>query len=254
MGGPTISKTDYSEIAKHYDKVRPSLIDHWLASIIEYGGIKANSKVLDVGCGTGRYPLGMLSATGCTVYGLDPSIEMLKQAVVKDKTKHILWVCGDGHRLPFRDSSFDCAYMTLVVHHIENKRLALREVRRVLKRGGRCVIVTNSHSRIRNHVLRDFPGVVPIDLKRFPSIPSLKETMAIIGFRDIHHHVLRQDRGCVSTEEYLARVRNKYVSTLTLLSENEFQRGLRIFEKRVKMKYGSRMQQLDKFILVVGRK
>lgn len=249
-----IRKTDYSDIAKHYDKLRPSLVDHWLGSIIEYGGVKAGCTVLDVGCGTGRYPLGMLSATDCTVYGLDPSIEMLEEAAAKDKTKRILWTCGDGHRLPFRYNSFDCAYMTLVIHHIENKQLALREIYRVLRKNGRCVILTNSHSRIRNHVLRDFPGAVAIDLKRFPSIPSLKETMAIIGFGDIHHHILRQDRGYVSAEEYLARVRNKYVSTLTLLSEDEFQRGLRIFERRVKTKYGSRIPQLDKFVLVVGRK
>jgi len=249
-----IPKTDYSEIAKYYDKVRPSLVDVWLPKIVEYGEIEANCAVLDVGCGTGRFPLSLSSVRSCMFCGLEPSIEMLRQAVAKDMSRHILWVRGDGQRSPFRENLFDCVYMTLVIHHIEDKEMALREIYRVLKKDGNCVIMTNSHSRIKKHVLRDFPGVLAIDLKRFPSIPWLKKIMTTVGFRDVHHHILRHDRGYISTSEYLERVRNKYVSTLTLLSEEEFQRGLRIFEKRVKRKYGDQIKQIDRFVFVVGQK
>jgi hypothetical protein len=96
--------------------------------------------------------------------------------------------------------------------------------------------------------------VLAIDLKRFPSIPWLKKTMMNVGFKDVHHHILRYDRGYISTDEYLERVRNRYVSTLTLLSEDEFQRGLRIFQDRVKEKYGSQIKQIDRFVFVVGKK
>jgi SAM-dependent methyltransferase len=179
---------------------------------------------------------------------------MLRQATAKDKHKRVSWVCGDGQHLPFKDSSFDCVYMTLVIHHIEDKESFLRETHRVLRRGGNCVIVTNSHSRIRRHVLRYFPGIVAIDLKRFPSISSLKKAMTMIGFREVHHHIIRQDRGRISTEEYIERVRNKYISTLTLLSEDQFQKGLSIFKRKVRAKYGSQIEQLDRFVLIVGRK
>jgi len=254
MNKSEIPKTDYSEIAKYYDKVRVGDVEFWLSKIIEYGKIEANCDVLDVGCGTGRFPLSMSTAKTCVICALEPSIEMLKQAIAKDKAKRVLWIRGDGQRLPFGDNVFDCVYMTLVIHHIENKELALHEVHRVLKKNGRCVMVTNSHSRIKKHALRDFPGVVAIDLKRFPTIPMLKETMLKGGFRDIHHHVLQCDRGYISTEEYLQKVRNRYISTLTLLSEQEFQRGLKIFEKKVKRKHGDRIKQLDKFVFVVGQK
>ena len=249
-----IPKTDYSEIAEYYDRVRPSLVDYWLSKIIEYGRIETNCSVLDVGCGTGRYPLGILAATGCRVCGLEPSIKMLEHAKAKDKPRDISWVCGDGQRLPFKDNSFDRVYMTLVIHHVENKELALRETRRVLRKDGNCVIVTNSHSRIRKHILRYFLGVVALDLKRFPSVPSLKKVMATVGFREIRHHILRQSRGYISTEEYLERVRNKHISTLTLLSQDQFQKGFRIFNDRLRTNYGSRIEQLDRFTLVVGRK
>jgi SAM-dependent methyltransferase len=247
-------KTDYSQIAKYYDKVRPIPNDAWLSKIVEHGRIEAKCTVLDVGCGTGRFPISIATMKNCMLCALEPSNEMLEQAITKDTSKRILWVRGDGQRLPLQDDLFDCVYMMLVIHHIENKEMALREIHRVLKKDGKCVIMTNSHSRIKKHVLRDFPGVLAVDLKRFPSVLSLKKTMTMIGFRDAHYHILRYDRGYVATDEYLKRVRNKYISTLTLLSEDEFQKGLKIFQKRVRKKYGDQIKQIDKFIFVIGQK
>jgi len=248
-----VPRTDYSKIADYYDKVRPTLVGPWLSKIIEYGKIEANCTVLDVGCGTGRFPLGILTAKNPMVCALEPSIEMLKQAVAKDKSRDILWVRGDGQKLPFRNDSFNCIYMTLVIHHIENKEMALREIYRALKKGGNCVIMTNSHTRMKKHVLRDFPGVTAIDLKRFPSVPSLKKTMINISFKDVHFHVV-QNEECISVDEYLERVRNKYISTLTLLSEEKFQRGFKIFQQRVRRKYGNQIRRISGFDFVAGQK
>jgi SAM-dependent methyltransferase len=211
----SVPKADYSQIAKYYDRVRPAPADILLSKIIEYGKIDANCAVLDVGCGTGRYPLCISAMKNLTSCALEPSAEMLKQAVLKDKSKRVLWIRGGGQRLPFQDSLFDCVYMTAVIHHIENKEMALREIYHVSKKGGKCVIMTFSHSRIKRHIAHDFPEVLAIDLKRIPSVPSLKKMMTMIGFRDVHYHVVQLDEGYISTDEYLRRVRNKYTSTLT---------------------------------------
>jgi ubiquinone/menaquinone biosynthesis C-methylase UbiE len=144
--------------------------------------------------------------------------------------------------------------MTLVIHHIENKEMILREIYRALKKGGKCVIMTNSHARIKRHVLRDFPGVIAIDLKRSPSVPSLKKIMIEIGFKNVHHHDVQQDEEYVSTGEYLERVRNKYISTLTLLSEEAFQRGFQIFQQKMRKKYGNQIRRISGFDFVVGQK
>jgi len=251
---PRVTKTDYSSIAEYYDKVRPALADFWLSKIIEHGKIDANCVVLDIGCGTGRFPLGIFATKNSIVCALEPSIEMLKHAVAKDKSRDILWVRGDGQKLPFREKFFNCVYMTLVIHHIENREMALQEICRVLKKGGNCVIMTVSHHRIKEYPLGAFPGVTAIDLKRFPSVPSLKKTMSKIGFRDVHYHVVKHDEGCMPTKEYLEMVRNKYISTLTLLSEEAFQRGLKIFQNRVRKKYGSKIRRIRRFDFVVGQK
>jgi len=234
-----IPKTDYSQVAKYYDKVRPTPARILVSKIVDYGKIGASCTVLDVGCGTGRFPVSISAVKESTICALEPSIEMLKQTVEKDKAKRILWVRGDGQRLPFQDCVFDCVYMTAVIHHIENKEMALREIYRVLKKGRNCVVQSFSHSRIKKHVTRDFSGVVAIDLNRVPSVPSLKKMMTVTGFRDVRHHVIQVDEGHVSTDEYLERVRNKYMSTLMLLSDNEFERGFKVFQERVRRKCGS---------------
>jgi len=249
-----VPKTDYSKIVEYYDKVRPIPDDIWLSKIIEYGKIDSNCAILDVGCGTGRFPQVLLTMKNPVVYALEPSIEMLKQAVAKDESRNILWIRGDGQKLPFKNDSFNCVYMTLVLHHIENKKMALQEIHRTLKKSGNCVIMTNSHSRLKKHVLRDFPGVMAIDLKRFPSMPSLRKIMIKIGFRDVHHHFVKQGEEHVPAEEYLERVRNKYISTLTLLSEEAFQRGFKIFQRRVHKKYGAQIRRIIGFDFVVGKK
>jgi ubiquinone/menaquinone biosynthesis C-methylase UbiE len=245
-------KTDYSKIAKCYDKVRtePGTL---LSQIIKYGGINSNSKVLDVGCGTGRFLTDLSSLTKCSLLGLEPSPEMLRGAFLKDHSRGIAWIQGDGQRLPFSDEVFDCVYMTFVLHHIERKDLALQEIYRVLKKGGTCVIVTTSHSQIKRHVLNNFPGVTAIDLKRFPSVLSIKRSMIAISFRNVHSHAFQRPE-MTPTSKYLERVRNKYVSTLTLFSDDEFQRRFKVFQQRVRKKYGTHFKRIARFIFVEARK
>ena len=249
-----VPKTDYSKIAEYYDRVRPIPPDVLLSKIIEHGEINTNCAVLDIGCGTGRFPLDISTMKKPMICGLEPSIEMLRQAVAKDKPRNVLWLRGDGQKLPFRDSLFDCIYMTLVIHHIENKEIVLREIHRILKKGRNCLIMTASHSGIRRHVIHDFPGVTTIDLKRFPSVSFLKKAMIKIGFRDVHYHIIKHDEGHIPTDEYLERVRNKYISTLTLLSEEAFKRGFKIFQQRLRRKYGAKIRRIARFVFVVGKK
>jgi len=247
-------KADYSKIAKYYDRLRPPPLDLWVSKIIQFGAITTGSDVLDVGCGTGRFPLRISALKKPLICGLEPSVEMLKNAVTKEGAERILWVQGDAHRLPFNDSCFDCVYMTLVIHHLEDKELALREIYRTLKRGGTCVIMTNSHHRMKKHVLKEFPGLVAIDLKRFPTIPNIKKTMAQIGFKKVHYHVVKHDEGYMSTEDFIERVRQKYISTLSLLSEEQFQKGFKVFCERARRKYGERFRRITGFDFVIGQK
>ncbi len=246
-------KTDYSKIAKLYDKVRPPPADIWVSKIIEFGKIEDECNILDVGCGTGRFPLDIQKTKYCVICALDPSVDMLEKAIQKDASNEISWIRGDGQHLPFRGNIFDCVYMTLVIHHIEDKKKALQEIHHVLKSHGRCVILTNSHARLRKQVISDFQGVVELDLKRFPTIPYLNMIMRDSGYSTIHYYPIQYNE-YMATAEYLERVRNKYISTLTLLSDDVFQRRYRVFESKVLKKYGSQIIRHSGFDFVVGEK
>jgi ubiquinone/menaquinone biosynthesis C-methylase UbiE len=247
-----IPKTDYSKIAGFYDNVRtkPGILS---SKIIEYGKIKPANMVLDFGCGTGRFTNDLSILTGCSLIGLEPSLEMLRKALPKDRSRNISWVLGDGQQLPFADEIFDSVYMTFVLHHLEKKELALQEIHRVLKKRGKCVIMTASHSQIKKHVLNDFPGVTAIDLKRFPCVSSIKKSMVNASFRNVHHHIFQRFES-TPKHEYLERVKHKYTSTLTLFNDTEFRRRFKIFKRKVGVKYGTDIERISGFVFVEARK
>ena len=102
----------------------PDYLKFWSLRIAFYGSINKHSKVLDIGCGTGRFSIALSRITGAKVYAIDPSEEMLICAMKKDKTKKVIWSKGTAENLPFPDKYFNCVYMTFVFHHIKKRKKA----------------------------------------------------------------------------------------------------------------------------------
>ncbi len=97
-------------------------------------------RVLDLGCGTGRYCV-LLAERGASVVGVDPALQMIKQA--KRKTvgfPGIQLFHGTLDQMNFPDGSFDLAVSALTLSHIPDLEPTFREVARVLKSGGWMVI------------------------------------------------------------------------------------------------------------------
>lgn len=115
------------------------------------------------------------------------------------------------------------------------------------------MVMTTSHSRIRKHVLNDFPGVTALDLKRIPPVPFVKKVMREIGFRNVHYHPVCVEEE-ITLDEYLERVRKKYISTLTLLSPEAFCRGFDVFQQKARKKYGTHIRRVSGFVFIVGQK
>jgi SAM-dependent methyltransferase len=112
-------------------------------AVLDLLGEVAGLRILDAGCGPGLYAE-ELAAHGAEVVGFDASPEMVRLAKLRlgerfDVRVHDL-------ELPLswiEDEAFDAALMALVIHHIDERVAALREVWRVLRPGGRLVVSTH---------------------------------------------------------------------------------------------------------------
>lgn len=117
------------------------------ASAIKFGNIQSNSEILDVGCGTGTLAIQIKKEYGneVNVYGIDPSPQMIPYAIEKAKKEQctISFEVQAIQSLKFPDNTFDVVFLSLVLHHIpEHHRIAgINEIMRVLKPGGRLIIV-----------------------------------------------------------------------------------------------------------------
>lgn len=110
--------------------------------LIQRADLQPKMKVLDLGCGTGTLTVMLkLAAPQVQVIGLDGDPEVLSIARSKAQQLQldIRWDYGMAYALPYPDDSFDSVFSSLVVHHLSgrDKVRAFREVRRVLRPGGR---------------------------------------------------------------------------------------------------------------------
>ncbi|MBF0117876.1 MAG: bifunctional demethylmenaquinone methyltransferase/2-methoxy-6-polyprenyl-1,4-benzoquinol methylase UbiE [Desulfobacterales bacterium] len=112
----------------------------WRSYLVQMTHMTNNSKMLDIGCGTGkiafeakkRYPLSQ-------IFGIDITIEMLKVAINRIGSEKIEWSIGDAEALPFGDNTFDAVTSGYLIRNVKDIRAAIKEQIRVVKEGGRIV-------------------------------------------------------------------------------------------------------------------
>lgn len=185
---------NFDTIARTYDRLNRlmtlGLDRRWRKRALR--GIQGN--VLDVACGTGDMAVSLVER-GCTVTGVDISEEML--AIARQKAPIVTFMIADAEHLPFLDASFDAVTCAFGVRNFVHLEQGLHEMLRVLKPGGRMVILelaTPDSSLIRpfynlytRHVIpwlgqrlagsREAYTYLPQSIERFP---KGKEFLAIL--------------------------------------------------------------------------
>ncbi|HET7294787.1 MAG TPA: ubiquinone/menaquinone biosynthesis methyltransferase [Vicinamibacteria bacterium] len=140
----------FDRIAPRYDLLNRLLsagIDvRWRRRAVDLLGLGGSGRVLDLCTGTADLMIEWLErGPGCSGIGLDLSTEMLRLAAHKLRARsHPLrgfLLGGDAERLPFRSASFDGAMVAFGIRNVGDVDGALREVARVLRPGGRLVIL-----------------------------------------------------------------------------------------------------------------
>jgi len=130
--------------------------------------------VLDVGCGNGAYLARLVGEHHAgRLVGVDSSAGMLAAARTS-AGPGAFYAEADAGRLPFRAACCDVVLAAHMLYHVGDPRAVLREVRRVLRPGGRLVLVLNCPGHLRelmalvDGALSELGGVEP-----FPSISGL---------------------------------------------------------------------------------
>jgi ubiquinone/menaquinone biosynthesis C-methylase UbiE len=182
--------------------------------------------VLDVGCGTGRLGAA-LHDRGSRVWGVDPSPEMVELA----KQRGVNAKVARAEQLPFKEGWFERAVLWLTVHLLDRPR-TFAELRRVLGEEGRVVIATFDPSHFDRFWLNEiFPSLERIDRDRFPTDEGLTQELLTAGFEP---RVIRfSQRAEITRQAALERIRGRYISTLELLSDDEYRSGLERAEREL---------------------
>lgn len=158
------------------------------AETIRLGEIQPGATVLDVGCGTGSLTLLAKMAAGNrgNVYGIDAAPEMIEVARQKAarQQRKVHFQVGLIEALQFSDATFDVVLSSMMMHHLPDdlKARGLAELYRVLKPGGRLVIVDIKET---TNFIQHFSLTSLIHSRAKTGIHSLNALLTAQGFTEI---------------------------------------------------------------------
>jgi demethylmenaquinone methyltransferase/2-methoxy-6-polyprenyl-1,4-benzoquinol methylase len=190
----------YKYLSKVYDRINPFIWNEAMRDdALEWFAIDETDRVLDVGCGTGFATEGLLQHTD-TVHGLDQSRHQMERAFAKFGARdRVRFYRGDAERLPFADDSFDKIWSSGSIEYWPNPVDALAEFRRVVKPGGRVLVVgpdypdTPLFQRLADAIML------------FYGEDAAQRMFEAAGFVDIEHHIQQNAPGTPRAITTIAR-------------------------------------------------
>lgn len=137
--------------------------------------IPKKGTVLDIGCGTGDIARFIASKFSNTIIGIDPHNETIKAAQENNPFTNLVYILSRPYKFPLKNQSVEFCYSHEVVEHVADDKRFVREIHRVLKKVGYCVLTTPN----RNIV--PLKGANP-DHKRHYTPLELKQLLVQNGF------------------------------------------------------------------------
>lgn len=220
---------DRTAMPARYDSGRthaPGVLAHWLAAIASHvprGGIY---QIVDLGCGTGRFTGALAELYGAETVGIDPSAKMLAQARDKTWPAGVRFERGSAEAVPLGDDCCDLVFMSMVYHHIGDRDMAGREIRRICRANGHVCLRQPSREQITEYVyLPYFPSVKAIAEARLPARQAIDDTFTEAGFSPIAR-VAVDHQLSPSWAEYVEKLSHRADSFLASIPDDEFALGL----------------------------
>lgn len=149
--GPGVRKM-FDAIAGRYDLMNRVMTmgqdQKWRRFVVDTAGEIGDGWFLDLATGTGD--IAALARTlnpDATVIGADFSGKMLEEARARFSHRRVHWLACDANRLPYVDDTFEAVTFGYLLRNVDDSLSVLREVRRVLKPGGRVVCLDTTPPR-----------------------------------------------------------------------------------------------------------
>jgi ubiquinone/menaquinone biosynthesis C-methylase UbiE len=230
-----MARVDYDRMAAAYAAGRvlpPDGLEPWRLAIRPWlpddGG-----PVLDVGAGTGQFAAAIAGWFGVRVVAVEPSAGMRSQAAAAHPHPAVALLGGRAERLPLRDRCCAWAWVSTVVHHLDDLPAAARELRRVLRPGGPVLVRQAFPDRLDEVTLyrRWFPGAARIAAV-LPTVEQVADGFAAAGFR-VRARASVTQVSAPSLAVYRDKVRLRADTGLHLLPDEEFAAGLAALDRAV---------------------
>ncbi len=214
---------DYASSFEKYRSQTTETTAGLIRAILRYVPSSYIARVIDIGCGTGRYALLLTSETEAEIFAADLSREMIEKCLEKKNARDVYWSLSDACRMPFLGETFDVALLFLVLHVVKDSKMALQEAYRILRPGGHCLILTYSRFQLdRQTLFHFFPEARKLNKRRMLSLRRMKELVREIGF----HHLRAEEfveATTYSREVFLEKVRSRPNTSLRSMNDADFQ-------------------------------
>jgi demethylmenaquinone methyltransferase/2-methoxy-6-polyprenyl-1,4-benzoquinol methylase len=208
----------FDTVAPRYDLMNDlmSMGTHrlWKRSFARMAAARAGQVIVDLAGGTGDIAA-LLAGPDRVVLVCDPSVRMMEAGRARGRST-IGWVAGAGERLPFANGSVDTLTISFGIRNVTDMPAALREIRRVLKPGGRflCLEFSKAWAPIRPFYNLFSFTVIPRlgawvarapeaysylveSIRRFPDQQSMKGLIEQAGFADVRYRNLTFGIACI---------------------------------------------------------
>jgi SAM-dependent methyltransferase len=239
---------------EHFDsRFSEDNLAFWVPRLIAAAAIGADSRVLDIGCGTGGFSRAIARLTSARVTGYDASARFIGFARAQDAGEDVEWVVGDAERLPFPAASFDRVLLSLVLHQLAHPTAAVREAYRVLRPGGLVLVRTIApEDAVRRVPERYLPAMAAADAARLPPVDDVTAWLEDAAFADVRiERHLREKRLSLEEEERALRTEAEY--RYRFLSANDVENAIRSMRAEASGAGGDWIDPRPTYVIVAAK-